>query len=265
MILDKLTESTKRRVDEFYKNNDVDQIKSIATQMANEESEDRKFRFGKALRSYPISFICEVKKASPSKGIIAEDFDYINIAKEYEKAGANAISVLTEPEYFKGDINYLKDISKVVDIPLLRKDFTIDEAMIYQAKLAGASGILLICSILNDRELREFKGIADNLGLSALVEAHDEEEVQRALEMGAEIIGVNNRNLKDFTVDIHNSIRLRNMVDKDITFVSESGIKNADNIKELVDNNVNAVLIGETFMRSNDKKGMLDNLLSKCI
>ena len=233
--------------------------------MANEESEDRKFRFGKALRSYPISFICEVKKASPSKGIIAEDFDYINIAKEYEKAGANAISVLTEPEYFKGDINYLKDISKVVDIPLLRKDFTIDEAMIYQAKLAGASGILLICSILNDKELREFKGIADNLGLSALVEAHDEEEVQRALEMGAEIIGVNNRNLKDFTVDIHNSIRLRNMVDKDITFVSESGIKNADNIKELVDNNVNAVLIGETFMRSNDKKGMLDNLLSKCI
>ena len=175
MILDKLTESTKRRVDEFYKNNDVDQIKSIAMQMANEESEDRKFRFGKALRSYPISFICEVKKASPSKGIIAEDFDYINIAKEYEKAGANAISVLTEPEYFKGDINYLKDISKVVDIPLLRKDFTIDEAMIYQAKLAGASGILLICSILNDKELREFKGIADNLGLSALVEAHDEE------------------------------------------------------------------------------------------
>ena len=255
MILDKLTESTKRRVDEFYKNNDVDQIKSIAMQMANEESEDRKFRFGKALRSYPISFICEVKKASPSKGIIAEDFDYINIAKEYEKAGANAISVLTEPEYFKGDINYLKDISKVVDIPLLRKDFTIDEAMIYQAKVAGA----------NDKELREFKGIADNLGLSALVEAHDEEEVQRALEMGAEIIGVNNRNLKDFTVDIHNSIRLRNMVDKDITFVSESGIKNADNIKELVDNNVNAVLIGETFMRSNDKKGMLDNLLSKCI
>ena len=147
----------------------------------------------------------------------------------------------------------------------MRKDFTIDEAMIYQAKLAGASGILLICSILNDKELREFKGIADNLGLSALVEAHDEEEVQRALEMGAEIIGVNNRNLKDFTVDIHNSIRLRNMVDKDITFVSESGIKNADNIKELVDNNVNAVLIGETFMRSNDKKGMLDNLLSKCI
>lgn len=265
MILDKLTESTKRRVDEFYKNNDVDQIKSIAMQMANEESEDIKFRFGKALRSYPISFICEVKKASPSKGIIAEDFDYINIAKEYEKAGANAISVLTEPEYFKGDIKYLKDISKVVDIPLLRKDFTIDEAMIYQAKLAGASGILLICSILNDKELREFKGIADNLGLSALVEAHDEEEVQRALEMGAEIIGVNNRNLKDFTVDIHNSIRLRNMVDKDITFVSESGIKNADNIKELVDNNVNAVLIGETFMRSNDKKGMLDNLLSKCI
>ena len=265
MILDKLTESTKRRVDEFYKNNDVDQIKSIAMQMANKESEDRKFRFGKALRSYPISFICEVKKASPSKGIIVQDFDYINIAKEYEKAGANAISVLTEPEYFKGDINYLKDISKVVDIPLLRKDFTIDEAMIYQAKLAGASGILLICSILNDKELREFKGIADNLGLSALVEAHDEEEVQRALEMGAKIIGVNNRNLKDFTVDIHNSIRLRNMVDKDITFVSESGIKNADNIKELVDNNVNAVLIGETFMRSNDKKGMLDNLLSKCI
>ena len=224
-----------------------------------------KIRFGKALRSYPISFICEVKKASPSKGIIVQDFDYIKIAKEYEKAGANAISVLTEPEYFKGDINYLKDISKVVDIPLLRKDFTIDEAMIYQAKLAGASGILLICSILNDKELREFKGIADNLGLSALVEAHDEEEVQRALEMGAKIIGVNNRNLKDFTVDIHNSIRLRNMVDKDITFVSESGIKNADNIKELVDNNVNAVLIGETFMRSNDKKGMLDNLLSKCI
>ena len=207
-----------------------------------------------------MSFICEVKKASPSKGIIAEDFPYVEIAKDYERSGASAISVLTEPQWFKGENAYLEEISKNVSIPLLRKNFTVCEYQIYEAKLIGASAVLLICSLLDNETIREWIKICDTLGLSALVEAHTEEEVKSAVSAGARIIGVNNRNLRDFTVDITNSIRLRNLVPSEILFVAESGIKTRADVAELENTGVNGVLIGETLMRSKDKKAMLDEL-----
>ncbi|MDO4304267.1 MAG: indole-3-glycerol phosphate synthase TrpC [Bacillota bacterium] len=221
------------------------------------------FPFEKALREGDISFICECKKASPSKGLIAGDFPYVSIAKEYEAAGASCISVLTEPKWFLGSNSYLKEIAQAVSIPCIRKDFTVDEYMIYEAKLLGASAVLLICALLPEETLREYISICDQLGLSALVEAHDEEEIAFAIRAGARIIGVNNRNLKDFTVDVHNSERLRRLVPETITFVAESGIKTADDIEVLRKAKVNAVLIGETLMKAPDKKAMLDGLRRK--
>ena len=194
-----------------------------------------------------------MKKASPSKGIIAEHFPYLDIAKEYEVAGAAAISVLTEPDFFKGDKKYLQEIASTVKIPVLRKDFIIDEYQIYQAKVWGASAILLICACLDVPTLTKFRELADSLGLSSLVEAHDENEVQMAIDCGARIIGVNNRNLKDFTVDVQNSVRLRNLVQDDVIFVSESGLETPEDIQVLRDNNIGVALMGETFMRSPNK------------
>jgi indole-3-glycerol phosphate synthase len=207
-----------------------------------------------------MAFICEVKKASPSKGIIAESFPYINIAKEYEAAGASAISVLTEPEFFLGNDIYLREIKKEVKIPVLRKDFTVDEYQIYEAKILGADAILLICTLLNTPTLQKYLTICKKLGLSALVEAHTKEEIESAIEAGAKIIGVNNRNLKTFEVDINKSIQLRGYVPKEILFVAESGIRDAHDIQSLKQAGVNAVLIGETLMRSPNKKEMLSVL-----
>ena len=221
--------------------------------------------FRKALSGDEISFICEVKRASPSKGLIAPDFPYLDIARDYERAGASAISCLTEPFWFKGRDEYLAEISNAVTIPVLRKDFTVDEYMIYQAKTLGASAVLLICSILSKEQLSEYLGIAHSLGLSALVEAHDEDEVRTALSVGAGIIGVNNRDLRTFTVDINNSARLRKLVPPEVLFVSESGIKTAADIEALRSNGTNAVLIGETLMRSPDKKAALDELRGHAI
>ena len=214
---------------------------------------DTGFPFEAALRQQDFNFICEVKKASPSKGIIAEHFPYLDIAKEYEVAGAAAISVLTEPDFFKGDKKYLQEIASTVKIPVLRKDFIIDEYQIYQAKVWGASAILLICACLDVPTLTKFRELADSLGLSSLVEAHDEHEVQMAIDCGARIIGVNNRNLKDFTVDVQNSVRLRNLVQDDVIFVSESGLETPEDIQVLRDNNIGVALMGETFMRSPNK------------
>ena len=212
------------------------------------------------LKKPGMSYICEVKKASPSKGLIAPDFPYLNIALSYEAAGASAISCLTEPYWFLGSDTYLKKITEKVHIPVLRKDFTIDPYMIYQAKLLGAKAVLLICALLDDAKLKDYRELAESLGLDALVEAHDEGEVKRALLSGAKIIGVNNRDLKTFTVDCHNSIRLRHLAPEDTVFVSESGIKSHADIRLLYDNRVDAVLIGETLMRSADKKAMLNEL-----
>lgn len=216
--------------------------------------------FYDSLAGESLSFICEVKKASPSKGLIAPNFPYLTIAQEYEAAGASAISVLTEPEYFLGRDEYLKKIAQTVHIPLLRKDFTIDPYQIYEAKLLGASAVLLICSLLEKETLTEFLAAANSLKLDALVEAHDEAEIHTALDCGAKIIGVNNRNLKNFTVDVSNSLRLRELVPSNVVFVSESGIKTREDTAKLAVHHVNAVLIGETLMRSPDKKAALDQL-----
>lgn len=218
---------------------------------------DTGFPFEKALAQPGMSFICEVKKASPSKGIIARDFPYLEIAREYEQAGASAISCLTETDFFMGSDEYLREIAAAVKIPVLRKDFTVDPYMIYEAKVLGASAVLLICAILTDEELIEYGALARSLGLSALVEAHDEREVERALRVDKAVIGVNNRDLRTFTVDCRNSVRLRKMVPGDRLFVSESGIQTPTDIEILRENGVDAVLIGETLMRSPDKAAEL--------
>jgi len=254
-ILDEIAEHAKQRVAELKKNKSLEEIKEEAFNLPKGD-----FEFEKALRKDDIAFICECKKASPSKGLIAEDFDYINIAKEYEVAGADCISVLTEPKWFLGKDEYLKDIANTVDVPCLRKDFTVDEYMIYEAKILGAKAVLLICSILTKEQIREYIEICDKLGISAIVESHDETEVKMAIAANARIIGVNNRNLKDFSVDTENSKRLRKLIPEDVIFVSESGIKNREDIKALEDARVDAVLIGETLMRADDKKAMLDEL-----
>lgn len=256
MILDEIAEKTRHRVEQAKKDIPAEKMKAMAESM----NPDTGFPFERALEKTGISFICEVKKASPSKGVIAEEFDYQSIAVAYEQAGADAISVLTEPDYFMGDIRYLQEIHEQVMLPLLRKDFVIDDYMIYEAKAAGASVVLLICALLEEKTLARYIRLCDSLGLSALVEAHDEAEIQQAVRAGARIIGVNNRNLKDFTVDIRNGIRLREKVPEQILFVAESGITSREDIVELEKGRVNAVLIGETLMRSPDKKEMLANL-----
>ena len=249
MILDTIVEATKIRVAKEKQVESPEAVKAAALALPS----DTGFPFEAALRQQDFNFICEVKKASPSKGIIAEHFPYLHIAKEYEVAGAAAISVLTEPDFFKGDKKYLQEIASTVKIPVLRKDFIIDEYQIYQAKVWGASAILLICACLDVPTLTKFRELADSLGLSSLVEAHDENEVQMAIDCGARIIGVNNRNLKDFTVDVQNSVRLRNLVQDDVIFVSESGLETPEDIQVLRDNNIGVALMGETFMRSPNK------------
>ncbi len=255
-ILDTIAEYARYRVREAGKNIPISDMR----QLAEEACKTQSFCFEKELARSEITFICECKKASPSKGLISPDFPYLEIAKEYEEAGAGAISVLTEPKWFLGSNEYLRGIAQNVNIPCLRKDFTVDEYMIYEAKTLGASAVLLICAITEKARLREYIEAADSLGLSALVEAHDEHEIETALDVGARIIGVNNRNLKDFTVDVHNSERLRKLVPKDVMFVAESGIKTAKDIDVLRAADVNGVLIGETMMLSKNKRVMLAQL-----
>lgn len=257
-ILDQLAEYAKKRVAADKERNSLEAMKDLAHQMANADKEA--FAFEKALRKPNIGFICECKKASPSKGLIEPDFQYLSIAKEYEAAGADCISVLTEPKWFLGADEYLSEISKAVSIPCLRKDFTVDEYQIYQAKVLGASAVLLICSILTEEQLRKYLGVCEELGLSALVEIHDENEAKMAVQSGARIIGVNNRNLKDFTVDTDNSRRLRELIPPSVLFVSESGVKTAEDVANIRQIGADAVLIGETLMRAADKKAKLNEL-----
>lgn len=256
IMLDEIVEKTKERVETAKGIISLDDLKNEVSLM--EITDD--FPFKKALGGDDISIIAEVKKASPSKGLIAEDFDYLQIAKDYEAAGASAISVLTEPYFFMGSDDYLKEIAQNVSIPVLRKDFVVDEYMIWEAKALGASAVLLIVSILDIVQLKKYLDLAHELGLSAIVETHDGDEIMRALTVGAEIIGVNNRNLNDFTVDIENSINLRRCVSGDVIFISESGIKTKEDVTRLKENDVDAVLIGETLMKSDDKKAMISEL-----
>ena len=279
MILDTIAESSRIRVAEAKKKLPLEELKSILYDGAGVRSFNNRiaFAFERTLRDYQlaslkettldqqesvakIAFICEVKKASPSKGIITEDFPYLEIAKDYQKAGADAISVLTEPEFFKGDNKYLTEISDLVRIPVLRKDFTIDEYQIYEAKAIGADAVLLICALLDTETLHNYLALCDELGLSALVEAHTEEEILSAIRAGARIIGVNNRNLQTFEVDLNTSVRLKGLVPKHIIFVAESGIQTAEDINILRDAGVNAVLVGETLMRNPNKKAIISEL-----
>lgn len=256
MILDILAEATRQRVEKQKKEKDPFTLRREAEALPRERSGC----FRKVLENPGLNFITEVKKASPSKGLIAPDFPYMAMARQYEALGAAAISVLTETDYFLGSDRYLREIRQAVATPLLRKDFTIDEYMVYQARTLGADAILLIAAILSDSQLEEYRLIAESLGMDALVEAHDEEEVERVLRSGARVIGVNNRNLKDFTVDIGNSLRLRSLVPADIPFVAESGIRSRQQTAALEQAGVNGVLIGETLMRSSDMKAALAEL-----
>ena len=252
MILDELVNSTIERYKD--KKDNLDYIKNLAL-----NRKQKMVSFYDAINKKGMSFICEIKKASPSKGIISEDFPYLDIAKEYNQI-ADVISVLTEPTRFLGSDKYLSNVKELVDIPVLRKDFIIYPYQIYEAKAIGADAILLICAILTEDEIKNYIDIAHSIGLGCLVEAHDELEVKKALNANAKVIGVNNRNLKDFTVDMANSIKLRKLAPKSVKFVSESGIKTRDDIKRLEDNDVDAVLIGETLMRSSDKVKMIEEL-----
>lgn len=254
-ILDQLAEYARERTGKAKMKIPLEEIREQALSLPKGS-----FTFENALKRTSISFICECKKASPSKGLIAPDFPYLQIAKEYEAAGADCISVLTEPKWFLGSDKYLKEIASAVSVPCLRKDFTVDEYLIYEAKVLGASAVLLICSILSEEQIRSYISICDELGLSALVEAHDENEVQKALNAGARIIGVNNRNLKDFSVDTDNSCRLRELIPHDVLFVSESGVSCARDVAKLREIGADAVLIGEILMRALDKKAKLDEL-----
>ncbi|NLI60477.1 MAG: indole-3-glycerol phosphate synthase TrpC [Clostridiales bacterium] len=239
----------------------MDQVPlSIVKELACEMDKLSSFPFEEALKKEGMSFICEIKRASPSAGIISMTFPYLETARQYQDAGADAVSVLTEPDYFKGREEHLFEISRTISLPTLRKDFVVHQYQLYEAKLLGASAVLLICAILDTRKLKEFIKVCDRLNLSALVEAHTREEIGSALEAGARVIGVNNRNLDDFTVDLQNSINLRPFVPEDILFVAESGIKTRDDIKRLEKARVNGVLIGETMMRSRDKAKILSEL-----
>ncbi|MBR4627196.1 MAG: indole-3-glycerol phosphate synthase TrpC [Ruminococcus sp.] len=257
-ILDKLAAHAMERVAAAKEKVSAEEIKQLALALPK-----GRFRFEKALKKDDIAFICECKKASPSKGIIAEDFPYLDIAKQYEAAGADCISVLTEPKWFLGSDEYLREIAGTVHIPCIRKDFTVDEYMIYEAKLLGAEAVLLICSILTPQQIKDYIGVCDTLGISALVEAHNESEIADAVSAGARIIGVNNRDLRDFSVDTGNSRRMRSLVPENIIFVSESGVSSASDIEQLRQAGVNAVLIGEALMKAPDKKDKLSELRGK--
>jgi len=279
MILEILAESSRKRVNELKAVVSLDELKAriyngdkvkhfhhreaFALEHVFRENREASKKGKNETGEKGFSLICEVKKASPTKGEIAKNFPYLKIAKEYEEGGAAAISVLTEPEYFKGNNRHLTRISSSVSIPVLRKDFTIDEYQIYEAKLIGADAVLLICALLDKDTLKEYISICNELGLSTLVEVHSEEEIKMALEAGARIIGVNNRNLQTFQVDFNHCIKLRKLIPPDIIFIAESGIQKAEDISALKAAGADGALIGETLMRSKDKKEMIAYLQGK--
>ena len=279
MILDTIARSAGKRVEQRKQVKSLEQMMRAACEcreregikgdaikragIKRENGTNEVHPFKAALSKPGVSFICEVKKASPSKGLIAPDFPYVEIARQYQEAGADAVSVLTEPEFFLGADRYLEEIHGEIGLPLLRKDFTVDEYQIYEAKVLGASAVLLICSLLDMEQLKRYMGICGSLGLSSLVEAHTDQEVAMAAEAGADIIGINNRNLGTFEVDFTNALRLRKLVDRGTIFVAESGIRTPEDIELLAENQVDAVLVGETLMRAADKKRALRELKSR--
>jgi indole-3-glycerol phosphate synthase len=261
-ILEEIVKKTQSRVARAKETAPFDQVREQALASVKKQAPDAgsAFPFEQALAMPGLSFICEVKKASPSKGIIAEDFPYLAIAAEYEAAGAAAISVLTEPEYFLVSVQYLRELAAEIIIPVLRKDFIVDAYQIYEAKILGAQAVLLICALLDEATLSRYITIAGELGLSSLVEIHDEAEAEKALTAGAKIIGINNRDLKTFTVDTGVTTSLRKLIPAGVITVAESGIKSPDDIRALKGAGVDAVLVGESLMRSADKKRFLAEL-----
>ncbi len=279
MILDTIARSAGKRVEQRKQVKSLEQMMKAACEcreregikgdaikragIKREDGTNEVHPFKAALSKPGVSFICEVKKASPSKGLIAPDFPYVEIARQYQEAGADAVSVLTEPEFFLGADRYLEEIHREIELPLLRKDFIVDEYQIYEAKVLGASAVLLICSLMDMEKLKRYMGICGSLGLSSLAEAHTDREVAMAAESGADIIGINNRNLETFEVDFTNALRLRKLVDRGTIFVAESGIRTPEDIELLAENQVDAVLVGETLMRAPDKKRALRELKSR--
>ncbi|MCD7737635.1 MAG: indole-3-glycerol phosphate synthase TrpC [Lachnospiraceae bacterium] len=260
MILDELAAYSRVRVARAKEIKSLEEIQEEALELTENQrqgGEANFFRFEKALQKPGLSFICEVKKASPSKGIIAEEFPYLEIAGDYEAAGADCVSCLTEPKWFLGSDEIFRRIRQAITLPMIRKDFTVDAYQLYEAKLMGADAVLLICALLDTETVREYLKICDELGLSALVEAHDEAEISSALKAGARLVGVNNRNLKNFTVDFSNAAKLRELIPKSVTFVAESGVKSCEDVKALAALGADAVLVGEALMRAPDKKARL--------
>ena len=213
-----------------------------------------------ALKKPGLSFICEIKKASPSKGLISPDFPYLEIASAYERAGADCISCLTEPEYFLGSDQIFREVREKVKLPMLRKDFTVSAYQLDQARVMGADAALLIVSLLDPKTLGEYLERCEELGIAALVETHDEAEIRTAVTAGAGMIGVNNRNLKDFTVDFDNAARLRDLIPADCVYVAESGVRTPADAERLRQIGADAVLIGEALMRAEDPAAMLREL-----
>lgn len=279
MILDTIARSAGKRVEQRKQVKSLEQMMKAACEcreregikgdaikragIKRENGTNEVHPFKAALSKPGVSFICEVKKASPSKGLIAPDFPYVEIARQYQEAGADAVSVLTEPKFFLGADRYLEEIHREIELPLLRKDFIVDEYQIYEAKVLGASAVLLICSLMDMEKLKRYMGICGSLGLSSLAEAHTDREVAMAAEAGSDIIGINNRNLETFEVDFTNALRLRKLVDRGTIFVAESGIRTPEDIELLAENQVDAVLVGETLMRAPDKKRALRELKSR--
>lgn len=257
-ILDTIAKATRERV---FAQRELCPLETMVT-LAHEAGPGQGACFESALAKPGFSFICEVKKASPSKGVIDREFRYLNIARSYQKAGADCISCLTEPQWFMGSDRIFQEIREAVDTPMIRKDFTVDEYQIYQARLLGANAVLLICSITEFTDLKRYLDICEELGLAALVEAHDADEVGQAVRAGAKIIGVNNRNLKDFSVDFENARRLRELIPPECIYVAESGVRNARDVAAMASMGADAALIGEAFMRSDDKCGMLESFRS---
>ena len=221
--------------------------------------------FGAALAQPGMRFICEVKKASPSKGLISPDFPYLDIARDYEAAGADAVSCLTEPKWFLGTDDIFREIRSNISLPMIRKDFTVDEYQIHQARLMGADAVLLICALLDTATIAKYLEVCDSLGLDALVEAHDEAEIDSAVAAGARIIGVNNRNLKDFSVDFSNAARLRDKIPPEALYVAESGVSCPEDAAALKKIGADAVLMGEVLMRAADKGEMFKKMREAAI
>lgn len=250
-ILDQLAAHARERVAADQAENSLDVLQTQCRAMGRGRGE----RFQAALTKPELSFICEVKKASPSKGVIAKE--YLDIARDYERAGADAISCLTEPKWFLGSDQIFREIRGAVDTPMLRKDFTVDPYQLYQARLMGADCVLLICALLDTKTLERYLTICHDLGLAALVETHDEKEIASAVSAGAEIIGVNNRNLKDFSVNFDNAARLRDQIPPEVLYVAESGVHRPEDVSAVRSMGADGVLIGEALMRSKDKGAML--------